>query len=313
MDQLGTDGLRLWAASIDLSGEAVVSPLLLENVKEVFRKVRNTARFLLSNLADFDIEKDAIAFDELLLIDRHALQELGELNSRIISDYNSYDFTAVSHALGDYCSSQLSSLYLDIIKDRLYVEKANGHLRRSAQTSCWYILDALTRLMAPIISFTAEQIADLYQKNKKDSIHLQKFAVTDFAKPEQDQWDMLRAIRSAVLKAIEGLREKGIIKHSLEARVLMYMDADAAVHPLFKVLLKELQKTPQGINGFFEEFFIVSSFSLQTSAQGLTPSEYPGLSLAIEKAAGEKCPRCWQWKETVHEHKLCQRCQHIVS
>lgn len=316
INDLGTDGLRLWASSIDISGEAVVSKIMLDNIKEVFRKVRNTSRFLLSNLYDFDIQKDVVPLDQLLLIDHYALQELAELNQKVIKAYADYDFTAVAHMLGDYCSVQLSSFYLDIIKDRLYVEKADGHMRRSAQTASWHILDTLTRLMAPILSFTAEQVSDNYQKNKTESIHLQKFAsvkVPALIEADHNRWQMLRDIRSAVLKAIEGLRAQGIIKHSLEAQVIMHLNSDAPTAALFKSLISDLRKTKQGDKGFFEEFFIVSDVVIQENAQGLEQSEMSGLSVKIEKAQGQKCARCWQWKMSVNDRQLDERCQKIVG
>ena len=317
IDQLGTDGLRLWASSIDISGEAIVSPLLLNNVKEVFRKIRNTARFLLSNLYDFDYQKDALPVDELLFIDQYALQKLFELNTNVIKAYECYDFTAVFHMLSDYSSVQLSSFYLDIIKDRLYVEKSDGPLRRSAQTACWYILDTLTRLIAPILSFSAEQISDHYQKNKKSSIHLQEFARLTKEIPhsvaDEQLWDMLGSIRSAVLKAIEEKRETGEIKHSLEAKVIVYIKDDASFAQTFKELCMQLDKTKQKMTGFFEEFFIVSQFELRSSDNNLIESSLPGLFIRIEKAAGTKCMRCWQWKEDVNDQGLCKRCQQIIG
>lgn len=261
IEKLGTDGLRLWAASIDYSSEAVVSEVLIKNVQEVFRKIRNTERFLLSNLYDFDINHDAVNFDEMLLIDRYALETLYNLNKEIIFDYEKFDFTSVAHQLADYVTKDLSSYYLDIIKDRLYVEKSNGHLRRSAQTACWYILDTLTKLIAPIMSFTAEQVSDNYQKNKTESVHMQQFAnLENFIKKICSQekafpalqaklgnfscycntqeaidlmralsenkkiWKMLEDIRSVVLKAIEVQREKQVMRHSLEASVTVFFD-----------------------------------------------------------------------------------------
>lgn len=315
VDDLGTDGLRLWASSIDISGEAIISKLMLDNIKEVFRKIRNTSRFLLSNLYDFDIKKDAVPLDQLLLLDQYALQELAELNQKVIKAYADYDFTAVAHTLGDYCSVQLSSFYLDIIKDRLYVEKADGHLRRSAQTASWHILDALTRLMAPVLSFTAEQVSDYYQKHKTESIHLQKFAqvnVASLTDNDNERWDMLRNIRSAVLKAIEGLREKGIVKHSLEAQVTFYVDDKSNNAQMFNELLKDLEKTHQKAKGFFEEFFIVSHVDIKQSEQGLEKTEYPWLFVKVQKAPGEKCQRCWQWKDDIKNH-LCGRCRGIIG
>ncbi len=177
IDRLGTDGLRLWASSIDNAGDAVVSEVLLKNVQEVFRKIRNTCRFLLSNINDFDLATDAILLEKMQSIDQYAMQELFELHEEVMHAYVDYNFTRVFHLLGNYCSVNLSAFYLDIVKDRLYVEKKDGLERRSAQTVCAHILDTLTKLMAPILSFTAEQISDEYQKDKTDSIHLQQFSV----------------------------------------------------------------------------------------------------------------------------------------
>ena len=151
LDVLGTDGLRMWVASINYEGEAVVSDTLLKNVQEVFRKIRNTLRFLLSNLYDFNKDTNMISSDQLLAIDAYALQELRRRNDSILSSYNAYDITKVFHELGEYCATDLSSFYLDIVKDRLYVEKASSYKRRSTQTVCWYILDTLTRLNSSYI------------------------------------------------------------------------------------------------------------------------------------------------------------------
>lgn len=339
IEKLGTDGLRLWVSSIDCSGEAIISPLLMENIKESFRKIRNTCRFLLSNLYDYDHEKDALPLSELQAIDRYALHELYEMNKKVLSAYDAYDFTAVFHTLSDYCAAHLSSLYLDVIKDRLYVEKAHGPLRRSAQTSCWYILDTMTKLMAPILSFTAEQVSDHYQKNKNESIHLQNFApladvwqllahetvpwhrgssadsqVVDIkallqikeiesVHKNEKQWEHLLQVRGAVLKALEGLREQGIIKHSLEAQVTLHFDP---AHHEF-ALLKEFT------GAFYKEFFIVSQVHLEQTNAGLEQSELPGLFIKVAKAEGEKCPRCWNWDVTQNEYHLCRRCQAILA
>src|SRR5205085_3662947 len=166
VERLGTDGLRLWAASIDITGDAVVSDILLKNVQEVIRKIRNTCRFLLSNINDFDFKRDEVSLEKMQTIDKYALQELFELYEEIIHSYEEYNFTRIFHLLGTYCAVNLSAFYLDIIKDRLYVEKKDGRLRRSAQTVCFIMLDTLTKLMAPILSFTAEQLSDHYQKDK---------------------------------------------------------------------------------------------------------------------------------------------------
>jgi len=304
MEQLGTDGLRLWAASIDYADDAVVSPVLIENVKEVYRKIRNTARFLLSNLYDYDHAKDAIALEKLLPLDAYALHELSLLQKRVLDAYERYDFTAVFHLLGTYCANDLSALYLDIIKDRLYVEVPSGLKRRSAQTVCWYILDTLTRLMAPILSFTAEQLSDYYQKDKKHSIHLQEFAVLPKVAFAESEWALLLEIRPAVLKAIEKLREQGIVKHSLEAKVTL---AWASASPF------DDMKSIKDIPAFLKEFFIVSEAIVSSDTAGLQSTEYPGLYAYVEHAAGVKCPRCWNWDTSSREDGLCRRCAAIVK
>lgn len=308
--QLGTDGLRLWAATINYADDAVVSPVLLQNVKEVYRKIRNTCKFLLSNLYDFDKEKDAIPFEQMRIIDQQALYTLMEIQEALLKNYEDIDCTGVFHRLADYCAVDLSSLYLDIIKDRLYVEQADGVARRSAQTACWYIVDALTRLMAPILSITAEQVSDHYQKNKKQSIHLQQFAQLPFQKsPVVQQWELLAKIRPVVLKAIERLREQSVVKHSLESCVTLYMDDSlrAQLEPLFKKL------GSQSIEDFFKEYFIVSSVIVVSKQENLLATELNGFFVRVERAQGVKCPRCWHYDETNHEHGLCRRCQRVLG
>ncbi len=354
--QIGTDGLRLWASSIDCRGEAVVSAILLRNVKEVLRKIRNTCRFLLSNIYDFTIESDAVELTTMRVIDKYALQELLLVNYEVIQAYVDYDFTEAFHRLGSYCSVNLSSFYLDIIKDRLYIEQADGHARRSAQTACWYILDTLTRLMAPILSFTAEQISDYYQKDKTESIHLQKFAdltpiweflardkeyetlqlisrkmplkvspyhgpIELFVKSEkrrlsseqESAWHLLKKIRSTLLKAIELKREQGVVKDSLEALLVVYFDPNAPFAKPLHSFFKELEDANESVEDFFKEFLIVSDFDVVSRPDNLQESELEGLYVRVEKAPGNKCPRCWQWDVTDHPDLLCKRCQKLLE
>ncbi len=344
IDKLGVDGLRLWASSIDYSSDIVASDILMRNIQEVYRKIRNTARFLLSNLYDFDIQKDAIAIEQMRAIDQYALFHLWQTNEKILAAYINYDFTAVFQALANYCASDLSSLYLDIIKDRLYVEKADGLLRRSAQTACWHILDTLTRWMAPIMSITAETIADHYQKDKKLSIHEQEYNVLKdihdyfmeqpspwptlayyYESPEDalkkvrehdrimkyvTRWDLLLDVRSSILKAIEGKREVGMIKHPLEARIILNINFGNERADIMKNFFESLQASGQTAEEFFKEFLIVSQVVFAPTAQGLDETTIPGLHVAVERALGTKCPRCWQWEEQLG---LCKRCQQIVN
>jgi len=352
INQFGTDVLRLWVSSIDYTDDAVVSDVLLRNVQVVYRKVRNTSRFLLSNLYDFDIDRDALPFEKLYSIDQYALRTLFLFSRDIRDAYERSDFTEVFHRLTDYCTKELSSLYLDVVKDRLYVEKSSGDKRRSAQTVCWYILDTLTKLTAPILSFTAEQISDYYQKSgKEESIHLQKFTdllnvwrVTIDRSKQEDlfifdhasglplgarkefdvqqievqwdaQWDKLFDVRNAVLKAIELQREKGIIKHSLESRVLIFFDGDLLkiLQPLFKRIEAKGQRLPD----FLRELFIVSQVDILDSKESLEPSLLDGACVAVERAQGKKCPRCWQFNpvqhDAGHKHDLCDRCYSVIK
>lgn len=316
IDVLGTDGLRLWVASIGQHSDVVVSDALLKNVGEVYRKIRNTSRFLLQNLYDFSFDSDAVPVEKLLYIDRIALVQLAAFNEAMQQEYRAGNFTSLFHGLADYCTTQLSALYLDIIKDRLYVEQADGHARRSAQTVCWYLLDTLTRLTAPILSFTAELLSDAYQKNKQDSIHLQQFAdlsplVGDVAgvKASVDhEWRALLDIRSAVLKALEVQREAGVIKHSLEAAVTIHMGAAYQGLSGYQAAVAELARRGQSVEDFFKEFFIVSGVTVITDFSGPEP-----LVVTATKAAGTKCPRCWNWQITDQHEGLCARCEPIVA
>jgi isoleucyl-tRNA synthetase len=351
IDKIGTDGLRLWASSLEVTGDAVVSPVLLQNVQEVYRKIRNTCRFLLSNLYDFSYEQDAVRFDQLRAIDQFALYELTRLNYQILEAYAAYDFTSLFHHLGTYCSVHLSAFYLDIVKDRLYVEAATNHERRSAQTSCFIILDTLTHLLAPVLSFTAEQISDHYQKNKSESIHLQSFidmkpvlqelykqygskspALGDITgsfyevptMPEiqqtlnslhqyHNQWEQIAQVRSGLLKAIEVQREQGLIKHSLEARLHIFIDEESEVGHALKELKKYLNGSHESLAAFIKELVIVSQVEISQIQAGLASTTIPGLFVQVTKALGEKCPRCWQWTEHPQAHNLCERCADIVK
>ncbi len=351
INQLGTDGLRLWVASIGNVGDVVVSDTLLKNVGEVYRKIRNTERGLLMNLYDFNHTTDMIPVQDLRLFDQYALTQLYRLNHAIIGHYLTGNFTAIFHELADYCTTELSSLYFEVTKDRLYCEDAHGVARRSAQTTMWYMLDTLTRLMAPIMSFTAELVSDQYQKNKNSSIHLQQFAkletIEELISPDDikvgfdgshltyrtghiaktvDQlrdnrrlaefdklWDLARELRSAVLKAIEVEREKGIIKQSLEAHVILYIDQNSKYYGDLQDFFSLVKKSGQTLEAFLKELFVVSHITLATSPENLTESALSGIFVRAEHAAGTKCPRCWQWEVTNNPYGLDKRCEHVVA
>lgn len=338
VDQIGLDGLRLWVASNDYASDPVYSDVLVKNVSEVLRKVRNTCRFLLSNLYDFDINTDAVSVEDMLAIDKYALVRVHQFNEVVKNAYEERKTTTVFHELADFCVKDLSSFYLDIVKDRLYVEQADGLMRRSAQTACYYILDMLTKAMAPILSVNAELISDLYQKDKKESIHLQDFAATQhlmnlvihqfksFSLPSAYRfatkdfcdiefiamWEQLDMIRDAVLKKLEGLRSQDVIRHSLDASVELHISESFEGYKQLQVLFDSLssQMQYQTLDQFLKEYLIVSHVSVFNDEQG--DQILPGVFAKIEKASGEKCVRCWQWTQDI-SNSLCPRCATIVE
>jgi isoleucyl-tRNA synthetase len=341
MNKLSRDILRLWVASANFEDDLVISDKLLANITEMYKKIRNTSRFLIANLYDFDITKDAVEIDQLPAIDQYALAGLHELNKTVRAAYDEYHFSLVVQAINTYCTNDLSAVYLDILKDRLYVEKPNSFLRRAAQTTMYHILDVLTHLMAPVLSFLAEEISDFYQKDKLESIHLHDFSVpldvwhhlASLLKPEQlrvylpeqeatavayaiskrGQWTMLEALRTAVLKSIEVKREQGSIKHSYEATVTLWIDPTSPEYALMESFIAELNHKHEDVLRFFKDWFIVSQVVIAPQPTGLEQSMVPWAFVVAEHAQGIKCPRCWRWDNTSDADGLCNRCQNAVK
>lgn len=313
IQKIGTDGLRLWVASIGLENDPTVSPTLLENVAEVHRKIRNTLRFLLSVLYDFDPVSDALDTSLMLPIDKRAVEQIAELNFLVQEEYKKAYFTGITHKIADYCTVELSARYFDIIKDRLYVEEPRGQLRRSAQTACSLILDTLTKLIAPIVSFTAEQVASQYQKEKK-SIHLQLFSQLrrDVRAGSDAQWKALYELRSVVLKAIELLREEGIVKQSMEAQLTLSIDFSGRYACLKDFI--GLLPNDYSFEMFLKEFCIVSQVTVVQNKEGLASTAHREISLRVAQAEGNKCPRCWQWdKQADPATNVCRRCASLLK
>lgn len=294
----GADVLRLWCASVDYERDVPISEKMLGQVAESYRKLRNTCRFLLSNLYDFNPDADAVALDHLRAIDAYAVAQAYRLNTKIQEQYAQYSFAQAVQMLTRYCTVDLSAQYLDISKDRLYVERADSHARRSAQTAQYHILQILNRLIAPLLVYTADDVyASVPYEQEEASVHLSRFvAHADVAAGSVDMWQQLHALREEILRAIEGEREKGNIKHSLEASVVCGTAQYADALSELKTLLGE-----QSLEAFFKEWCIVSSFALSTECE-----------TAVTHASGMKCPRCWHWSESLHEDGLCARCEDIV-
>lgn len=312
VEQLGTDGLRVWAASIGIEGDAVFSERLLQNVGQVLRKVRNTCRFLLQNLFDYDHEQEALPFAQLQPLDRYMLYQLCMVHKKALEEYRKGNLVAVVNLINTFCAVEISSFYGDIVKDRLYCEKADSVVRRSVQMTFWYILDTLTKLMAPIFSFTAEAVSDHYQNPKSTSIHLQRFAdlsmlelaVTPVDKAAYEaQWAFLRSLRSAVLKGIEEVRAQGVVGHSLDAAVTLSFDKEER----FALMNRE------ELAAFLPFFCIVSQITFQEGCDGLVVTEVAGVAVRVAHAAGSKCPRCWQWDVVFDKQGLCRRCHQVLA
>jgi isoleucyl-tRNA synthetase len=295
-DTLGAEVLRLWVAATDYSGELSISDEILKRVVESYRRIRNTLRFLLANTADFDPVKEMLPLDEWLEIDRYALALTRRLQAQVTADYGRYEFHRVVQALQGFCSEELGAFYLDILKDRLYTTAANSKPRRAAQSALWHILQALARLMAPVLTFTAEEIWQILTKNPEDSVML----ATWHALPEPAQesvlltrWQQIREVRAEVSKVLEELRVAGKIGSSLQAEV--EIRASGAKHELLASLGNDLRLV-----------LICSKATLvkvgDSAAEGI----------AAEPSPHAKCPRCWHWREDVGvnaEHpELCGRC-----
>ncbi|HBY06194.1 MAG: Isoleucine-tRNA ligase [candidate division TM6 bacterium GW2011_GWE2_42_60] len=313
VDMVGTDGLRLWVASIGIDGDAVYSDRLIQNVGQVYRKIRNTCRFLLQNLYDFDHSKDAVALEKLEPLDRYALHQIVLLQKRVIQAYEQGSVTTVYQLLNEYCATEVSAFYGDVVKDRLYCEKKTGHVRRSVQTAFWHILDTLTRLMAPIMSFAAEQVADFYQgaPGTHPSIHLQRFADLSALEHLFDavdlraydaEWQLLKEMRSAVLKGIEEQRAQGVVKHPLEASVTLSYGALSSL-----TVVGDLAS-------LLPLLLIVSDVTVvDKDTPGLQETAVKGLLIKVERAHGTKCPRCWQFDTQAAASGLCRRCVRVLE
>ena len=303
----GADILRLWVVSSDYHADIRISKDILKQLSEIYRKIRNTARYILGNLDDFDPDRDSVADGDLTDLDRWALARLDALLARTGRAYEKFDFHIIFHALHNFCTIDMSNFYLDVIKDRLYVNKADDPSRRAAQTTIYRILRALTAAAAPIIPFTAEEIwghipvSKVYDQASVMFNELPKpaaFADAAF----MARWDQIIAVRNDANKALELARAEKRIGKSLEAKVVLYAGGQ---------LLDFLKANEGELPGAL----IVSQVEIK-EGEGPVKGEVEGLSLEVLPADGEKCERCWVFSETVGgcaEHKtLCARCAGII-
>lgn len=292
-NQLGADILRLWIATTDYSGEMSLSKQILARVTDSYRRIRNTLKFLLANLSDFDAAKDSVAVADMLTLDRYMLVAVSDFSARVEKEFDRYSFHNAMQEVHGFCADDLGGFYLDIIKDRLYTLQANSPARRSAQTALWHITRALALLLTPVLSFTADEVWATLQGNEEDNTLLHTWH-----RPPQPadaaaltaSWTEIRALRARVQKDMEALREAKQVGSSLQAQV--QITADAALYPQLAALGDELKFV-----------MITSEASLAAGAE---------TTVSVSASTATKCERCWHYRPDVGSHAehpgLCRRC-----
>lgn len=303
VDQYGADILRLWVASSDYHVDIRISKDILKQLSEAYRKIRNTARYILGNLNDFNPDKDSVELSSLLEIDKWAIYKLNELIDKVKNGYDTFEFHQVYHAIHNFCVVDMSNFYLDVLKDRLYTEKADSQARRAAQTAMFIILDALTRMIAPILAYTSDEIwkfmphhSDADAENVVYNSMPEKLSVdcdSEFAA----KWDKIHELRDTVKKSLEVVIKEKTIRSSLEASVTLKASGNEL--DFLKSVESELAT-----------IFIVSQVNV-------VEADVNELGVEVAKANGEKCERCWSFSETVgtdSEHPtICKRCAEILK
>ena len=307
VDQYGAEILRLWVAAEDYTADIRISDEILRRLVEAYRRIRNTSRYILGNLYDFDCKKDMVSVENMEEIDKWALHRLQEIIRRVRNAYESYQFHVVYYTLYNFCSVDLSALYLDVLKDRLYTSKAESRERRSAQSAMYIILDAMTRILAPVLVFTSEEIWSNMPDydGKEESIHMTQFPEVDPQYLDEDlgkKWETLIAVKGEISKAIEIARQKKVVGHSLDSCVNIHAP-------------EKLQAFLEGYLNNMRALLIVSQVNLVPADKISDPyesTEFEGLKMEVSRARGIKCERCWNYSETVGENAdhptICARC-----
>ena len=305
--RLGGEVVRMWVASVDFREDVVGSERLMLTVAENYRKIRNTFRYILGNLGDFDPAKDTVPFEQMESIDQYMLRRTSVLAVALQNWYDEFAFHKIYHRVNDFCIVDLSAFYFDILKDRLYISAPKSQARRSAQTAIWQIGEALVKLLAPITSFTSEEVWLYLPKveGRLDSVHLALLPnandITTQANAKGDEdWTTLRSVRDEVLKALEEARNSKLIGTGLEAQVIL-----TAPEPVYSVLKR--------YEGQLRYLFIVSAVSVsQGGGNGAG-----GIHAEVKKADGLKCERCWNYSTRVGEDQnyptVCERCSVVLK
>ena len=307
--QYGADILRLWVASSDYHADIRVSNDILKQLSEIYRKIRNTARFILGNISDFNPNTDMVADTALEEIDHWALMRLDEVVKACREAYDNFEYHIIFHAIHNFCVIDMSNFYLDVLKDRLYVEAKDSASRRAAQTAMYKILDTIARLVSPILAFTADEIWQFMpHTDDVDARHVVYNAIPD-AKGEYDEefmarWAKIHEMRDDVKKALELARADKVIGASLDAKVALYAEG-------------ELYDFAESVKDILPTVFMVSDFELIKGEGGSFKGEVEGMSVTATHAEGEKCARCWSFGNTVGadaEHPtICERCAKVIK
>lgn len=307
-EKYGADILRLWVSSVDYREDVRISENILQQMSDAYRRIRNTARFLMGNLNNFDYANDKVDYKDMFEIDKWAMHKLEELKEKTTEYYDKYEFYSLFQEITYFCSMEMSSFYLDIVKDRLYCEGTTSIERRSAQTVLTEVLKVLVRIISPVLSFTADEIWERIPEalKEEESVHLSKWieANPEYLNEElAKKWDKIARLRREVNKKLEAERQTGLIGHSLDARVLLNI-ANAEYSFIKDYTENEVS-----------DLFIVSQVKFVND--NLAESEIEGISISVEKASGEKCERCWKYDEEVgHDHNhsdVCPRCASVLE
>ena len=308
VSQYGADILRLWVASSDYHADIRISKDILKQLSEIYRKIRNTARFILGCINDFDPDKDAVAYESLEEMDKFALMRLDEIVEECTKAYENFEFHLIFHAIHNFCVLDMSNFYLDAAKDRLYVEAVGSGTRRAAQTTIYNVLHTLTRLIAPILAFTSDEIWKFMPHRAEDD--KRNIIFNDFPKVSgivdaefMARWEKIHNIRDDIKKALEIARTSKVIGASLESEITVYAEG-------------EMYDFLKSAEDMLETVFIVSKVNLENAAGGEFNGD-TGIGVTVRHAEGEKCERCWTYSGSVgnnaEQPTLCSRCAAIVA
>lgn len=313
INKYGADVMRLWISSVDYQGDVRLSDKIVKSMSDVYRKIRNTFRYLLGNLSDFDPKTDSVAYADMEELDRWALLRMEQVKETVLKAYDDYEFHVMYHAVHNFCTVDLSAIYLDILKDRLYTEKADSKLRRSAQTAMYEILTTLVRLVAPVLCFTSEEVWQaLPNKEEREwSVHMSDMPKVNeayFDKALDEKWKKRLAVRSVAMKALEEARQAKVIGHPLDAEVTVYADGEA--YDIVKAMEKELA-----------DFLLVSQTHIVSGTaaapENAASNEEGTVKASVAVCTLAKCERCWKRSADVDadpKHPgVCARCAHVLT